>query len=213
MARAAPRPWLLEQGVGAAETRASLHHLVGRRAPGRRCLRPRGPRAAGGSRAEPPRSVRRRSSGRRIAAQSARACVRARSIARRQASARRRAAADGQETVEAGEVGASGLVEEDAGRRGGGRDPDGVGQRVQAVSDAGEGLPDVAERPVPAAHGREYRNRPGRGQRGLSSHARSLLRESVRAGSWSTRQERRRRPSPAETRSGTAPTKRNGATS
>jgi hypothetical protein len=46
---------------------------------------------------------------------------------------------------------------------------DRVGQRVQTLSDASESFPDVAERPVPAAHGREDRNRPGRGQRGLSS--------------------------------------------
>jgi hypothetical protein len=78
-------------------------------------------------------------------------------------------AADREETVEAGEMSASGLVEEDAGRCRGGRDPDCVGQRVQALSDASESFPDVAERPVPAAHGREYRNRLGRGQRGLSS--------------------------------------------
>src|SRR5262245_10722312 len=48
-------------------------------------------------------------------------------------------------------------------------DTDGVRKRVEAARDGGEGLPDLAERPVLAAHGREYRNRPPAGQRAIES--------------------------------------------
>ena len=45
------------------------------------------------------------------------------------------------------------------------RHADGVGQSVEAASNGGESSPNLAERAFLAAHGREYRNRPGPGQR------------------------------------------------
>jgi hypothetical protein len=68
---------------------------------------------------------------------------------------RSRASADGQEAVETGEACPGGLVEKRAGRRRRRRHPDGISQRVEAASDASEGLADLAERPLLGAHGRE----------------------------------------------------------
>ena len=79
---------LVEQGVGSAQARAPPAPPRRHGSPARRCRRPREARAAGGSPAERATVSDLSPDSWRIAAQSARACVRARSIARRQASDR-----------------------------------------------------------------------------------------------------------------------------
>ena len=157
---------MLEQGVGSAQARARLHDLVGMDGPPDDAV----VRAGLERQAEALLSE----DGQRALARQLEdrgaigAGVREGAVDREEAGlGSTRAAADGQETLESGEAGAGRLVEQGAGRSVRGRNPDGVGQRVEAASDGGEGVPDVAERPVLGAHGREYRNRPGRGQRAV----------------------------------------------
>src|SRR5262245_47496384 len=63
------------------------------------------------------------------------------------------------------------LVEKGAWRCARRRDADSVRKRVESASDGGKGLPDLAERPVLAAHGREYRNGSRAGQRSIDSRS------------------------------------------
>jgi hypothetical protein len=68
---------------------------------------------------------------------------------------RGRASSDGQEALQASQVGTRGFVEKGAGRCRRCRDPDGVGQSIEAASDASERPADLAERPLLGAHGPE----------------------------------------------------------